>query len=293
MLRVLYGLILRAHPAYFRQRFGEEMQSIFDQAENDGVALDLLVDAIVSLARQWTLRPQFWEEPPLAMAGQGPPLFSSLNSDKPRTAALVYGAFLSALVLNGICWTMGYAWNHPTFMELRRPVIRPPASWKVQTKGATPDEATETVEPELYADEGRVVLIFTAHPHTDHAAPVGNSSEPSSTASSAPANSSAPSSNLSATPSPGLPQSSVGTYISDSAGHERVNVTLNGGRLQLELVGVFSSPLTPVSGSQRLTCTTRDCSVTFSTNTSGMADQIEIHYGGHEIQAFRVQGAVF
>ena len=69
MLRVLHHLVLRAHPPYFRQRFAEEMQSIFDQTGGTLAAAGLLVDAILSLGRQWTLRPEFWEEPALAAVG--------------------------------------------------------------------------------------------------------------------------------------------------------------------------------------------------------------------------------
>ncbi len=287
MLRVLYGLILRAHPEYFRQRFGEEMQSIFDEAESDRVALGLLADAVVSLARQWTLRPHFWTEPQLAGAGQGAPLFSSLENNKPRTSALIYGAFVSVLVLNGVSLTMGYAWNHPRFMDIRPgygPAGRLPDSKLISR--ALP-RRTLPAEPALYTDEGRVVLIFTTHAHAAAAAPDANSSV------AAPMAASSQSSDSSAAPPAGLLQSYAGTYISNSAGHERVNVTLVGGRLQLEVAGVFSSPLTPVSNAQPLVCGGADCQVSFLANASGTVDQIEIHYAGREIQAFRLQGAIF
>jgi hypothetical protein len=287
MLRVLYGLILRAHPAYFRQRFGDEMQSIFDHAESDRVAVGLLADAMISLARQWTLRPQFWEEPGLAVAGQGAPLFSSLENNKPCTSALIYGAFLSVLVLNGVSLTMGYAWNHPRFMDIRPgygPAGRVPDSKLISRP--VPRHALAAA-PSLYTDEGRVVLIFTTHAHAVAAAPDASSSVPPPTATSS------QSSVQSSAPSADLLQSYAGTYISDSAGHERVNVELAGRRLQLEVLGVLSSPLTLVSNSQLLVCGGADCQVRFSANASGTVDQVEIHYAGREIHAFRVQGAIF
>ena len=43
MLRVLYRLVLRAHPPYFRQRFAEEMQCIFDHADSGVAAAGLLL----------------------------------------------------------------------------------------------------------------------------------------------------------------------------------------------------------------------------------------------------------
>ena len=160
MLRVLYSWVLRAHPPYFRQRFGDEMQSIFDCAETPGVQVGLVVDGVLSLLRQWSLRPQFWEQPNLQLAAEGSPLFHTLDRFKPRPTALLYGALLSAFVLNGICWTMGYAWNHPVFIEIRQPIISPPAAWGVRS--APHPTAPTQVEPWLYTDQGRVVLIFNA-----------------------------------------------------------------------------------------------------------------------------------
>jgi len=158
MLRVLYCWLLHAHPPYFRQRFAEEMQSIFDSAVSRGAQVGLFVDGVLSLMRQWSLRPQFWEKPTLV--ADDAPLFHTFDSFKPRIAALFYGALLSAFVLNGISWTMGYAWNHPIFIEIRQPIITPPAFWAVRN----PPHPTTTVqvEPWLYTDQGRVVLIFNA-----------------------------------------------------------------------------------------------------------------------------------
>ena len=114
MLRFLYCAALRAHPQHFRERFAEEMQAIFDQAESPPQQIGLLADAMLSLLRQWTLRPEFLRERATAAPDGGALLFSSLGDSKPRTVALFYGAILSALVLNGVSLTMGYAWEHPS-----------------------------------------------------------------------------------------------------------------------------------------------------------------------------------
>lgn len=292
MLRVLHRLVLRAHPPYFRQRFAEEMQSIFDQAGGTLAAASLLADAILSLGRQWTLRPKFWEEPALAAVGHGAPLFSTLDSNKPRTSALVYGAFMSAVVLNGICWTMGYAWNHPTFMEIRRPVIVPPASWKARP--TPPPDATTSAEPGLYTEEGRVVLIFNAPAHASmDASPTDKPSPRASATAANPADSSSRSANLSVDSPPSALRSYTGTYVSNSAERERVIVTVDGGRLQLEVVGAFRSPLAPLPKSQLLACGVGDCRVAFSSSAGGTVDRIDIQYAGREIEALRAQGAVF
>jgi hypothetical protein len=62
MFRHLYHFVVLAHPASFRQRFGEEMLSIFDQSEGKLSRVGLLADGVVSLLRQWALRPDFLQE---------------------------------------------------------------------------------------------------------------------------------------------------------------------------------------------------------------------------------------
>lgn len=257
------------------------MQSIFDEADCGLAEAALLADAVLSLLRQWSLRPQFGEESPLVAAGEGTPLFSVLDKNKPRASALVYGALLSVLVLNGVSWTMGYAWNHPIFIELRRPVFVPPASWDRKSASVPRAESTETAEPSLYTGEGRIVLIFPSHAHaTNEASPtifLSMTSPESARSSGAPI----------------FLQAYPGTYLSSSESGERVKVTLNSGRLQLEVVGFFSSPIEPIPGSQQMTCAVGNCSATFSTNASGVASRVEIHFDGRTIRASRVQGAVF
>ena len=145
MLRSLYQLVLRAHPPYFRQRFAEEMQCIFDHADSGVAAAGLLGDGVWSLLRQWSLRPQFWEEAPLVVAVPGTPLFSVLDSNKPRTAALIYGAVLSALVLNGVCWTWAmpgiirFLLNSGARCSFRpRPGMRKPGARRVPARPTLP-----------------------------------------------------------------------------------------------------------------------------------------------------------
>ena len=75
MLRRLYCLLLRLHPPYFRQRFANEMLLIFDEkttADGRRAAARLMADGAASLARQWALRPRFWEQPARPVADGGP-----------------------------------------------------------------------------------------------------------------------------------------------------------------------------------------------------------------------------
>jgi hypothetical protein len=166
MLRSLYCAVLRLHPRYFRERFADEMQSIFDQAQSRTVAFALFIDAAVSLGRQWTLRSGFWEEPALAGSSDVPSLFVTGGNSRPRAIALFYGAILSIFVLNGVVWTFGYAWSHPFLLEIRHPMIKPPQSWNASAATTVRTQAPEVV---LIPPEGRVVLVFSA-PATGSAA---------------------------------------------------------------------------------------------------------------------------
>jgi hypothetical protein len=61
VIRVLYALLIRLHPAAFRERFAQEMLCIFEEAGNAWGAGSLLRDAIVSLLRQWLIRSDLWK----------------------------------------------------------------------------------------------------------------------------------------------------------------------------------------------------------------------------------------
>jgi D-alanyl-D-alanine carboxypeptidase len=56
--RMAYRCIVRLHPHAFRVQFGDEMIWIFEQAAETHGAFRLLVDGLVSLTRQWLLRPR-------------------------------------------------------------------------------------------------------------------------------------------------------------------------------------------------------------------------------------------
>src|SRR5256884_4321164 len=62
MLRLFYRGLLRFHPSRFRERFAEEMLSIFDHVEGRAASAELVADAFISLVRQWTMRSEYWEE---------------------------------------------------------------------------------------------------------------------------------------------------------------------------------------------------------------------------------------
>jgi hypothetical protein len=274
------------------------MQSIFDATDRTLERAGLLVDGVISLARQWGLRPHFWEEPAMQATANGVPLFDSLGPSTPRTAALVYGAFLSAMVLQGVCWTMGYAWNHPRYMDIRPghgPHGRVPEKF---LRERPVYHAPRSTEPSLTTDQGRVLLIFNLH----NAAATPSQGSGEEKKESKPATSvSIPSVNTSSSaPMIGVSlvseelQSYTGSYVGTNPNRTRINVTMDAGHLQLEVAGEFRSELLLMAQPQRMGCNVADCWVAFSTGATGAVDGVEVHYRGREIHAVREQrGMVF
>ena len=120
MLRFFYAGLLRLHPQVFRQRYGKEMQWIFDQAAVQGRTFPLFADAVLSLWRQWTLRPEFWYQPETAnrAALDGVPAFYIGAGDTPRTSALIHGGVLSLIVFSAVCYTLSHSNSHGRFFPL-------------------------------------------------------------------------------------------------------------------------------------------------------------------------------
>jgi hypothetical protein len=273
MLRFLYRCVLRAHPAYFRQRFADEMLSIYDQAEGKLSAAKLLVDGVISLLRQWALRPEFWPEaPPALVATDGAPLFYTFANPKPRTAALFYGALLSAMVLNGVCWIMGYAWNHPRFMDIRPgygPAGRVPESKLISRPLRRSPVAPE---PPLSTDAGRLLLVFNspARPHS------GTPPE-SATAGAALSTPRMVSIDL---------QAYAGTYVA-SAKPVEVLITVEAGRLYVEFPGEVSGFFGPASLTRFVAADVPDCWIEFAANRDGIIDRAEVYCRGEHVTALR------
>jgi predicted dienelactone hydrolase len=119
MLRFAYRWLLRLHPRYFRQRFAEEMLWIFDEAEGNLEAVELVTDGVVSLVRQWTLRRAFWKEPVGGRNCDGVPIFCSFDTFKPRSSALIQGIALSIVMFWAACWAVRYSWNRSANVAIR------------------------------------------------------------------------------------------------------------------------------------------------------------------------------
>lgn len=61
IMRGLYCRLVWLHPAAFRQRFGEEMIWIFDEAVGRWGAASLVIDAGMSLVRHWLVPSGLWK----------------------------------------------------------------------------------------------------------------------------------------------------------------------------------------------------------------------------------------
>jgi hypothetical protein len=61
MTCLLYVFFLGLHPPAFRREFGREMLWIFDEGRVSEGAFVLLLDLLISMARQWLLRSGAWK----------------------------------------------------------------------------------------------------------------------------------------------------------------------------------------------------------------------------------------
>ena len=102
MLRRLYIQIIWLHPAPFRWRFGDDMLDDFDRAANRA-RLRYLADAVVSLARQWLLRPEFRHPEAVPVTAEAlpatadVPVFQTIEDYRPGPAVFLHGGLLSLL----------------------------------------------------------------------------------------------------------------------------------------------------------------------------------------------------
>jgi hypothetical protein len=170
MLRFAYSWVLRFHPSLFRQRFGQEMLAIFDLQQGLWARNKLLADGILSLLRQWLLRPEFWAESHEQSVPSGVPLFYMVKRFTPRIVALIDGGLVSIVTFTMVCLMMQYTWQHPVVMPIvsyyrarPHPSARGLAS---QSRLLRPEQ-----EQPVYVDGGRVFLVVQGpsdHAQTQH-----------------------------------------------------------------------------------------------------------------------------
>jgi non-heme chloroperoxidase len=125
MLRRLYNCAVRLHPSSFRRRFGDEMLHIFDQQKGRLAAVGLMLDCVLSLLRQWTLRSHIGIElsgaPLLAPTADDIPSFETLDAFRPRASAIIHGMVLSLILFCMTVFAIRYSWIR--VLNLRIPEV--------------------------------------------------------------------------------------------------------------------------------------------------------------------------
>ena len=126
MVRWLYIQLLMAHPAVFRDRFGEEMLEAFDLSSGVREHWRLLVDNLLSVARQWVLRSEFhepWRAPSAAGSGYDLITFQQIEPYKPNRIALMQGGLAAILLLFGMVSAINHGGNklRTLTIGMRRP----------------------------------------------------------------------------------------------------------------------------------------------------------------------------
>jgi Ca2+-binding EF-hand superfamily protein len=107
MRRILYVWLLRLHPAPFRRQFGSEMLTIFDDPASRESSRGLFTDAIVSLLRQWVLRPEFRNAGADTVVPAVVPMFAGFDDYRLRPVAVLSGGVLSVVLLFSIVFAIG------------------------------------------------------------------------------------------------------------------------------------------------------------------------------------------
>ena len=159
MLRTLYRCTVRLHPSGFRDRFGEEMLSIFDQQSGTVSALRVLADGLLSLLRQWILRPNFPSElaayPVPPAIPDGIPFFATLDAFRPRPSAVINGVVLSAVLFCMTCIAIRYSWIRVLHVQIAGVSLDPYAQihpgassgdFRGKSAPSTPDQSLATGE---------------------------------------------------------------------------------------------------------------------------------------------------
>jgi hypothetical protein len=157
MLRFLYRFSLRLHPPAFRQRFGDEMLSLFDRAQGKLDSFRLLMDSLISLARQWTLRQEFWYEgclSPIPPPAHGTPSFRTLDPFRPRASAVIHGVMLSVFIFCVTCFAVKYSWIH--VLNIQIPAVQFESPQSIHSDSEASAFLLETAAPTSWGNAAPV-----------------------------------------------------------------------------------------------------------------------------------------
>lgn len=307
MLRFAYNWILRLHPRRFRRCFADEMLWIFDQSQGIPGTVKLLQDGFFSLARQWTLRSEYWEEgedsastPPLSL--DGIPLFHSLESPKPRAAALLQGGVFSIVAFYVILLALKYSWNHPVFVQFSGIQFE-------ATSDDVPSDSPERLSSDAN-EKGSAHLAISrasrrAHPKAISSVPgkfavveahtpestsgtgfppgVDNSTKPTVPIVSPP---SVQSFSPSVTPSAVL-RSYAGTYVAGPPNEIEVSITFEDGKLAIEVPGEPKNRLVAMSATRFTIAGSTNDWIDFKSQGYPIGSQANISLSGRHLVVHR------
>lgn len=263
MLRRLFRCVLLLHPPYFRRRFSEEMLSIFDHAADSWAELLLVIDGLVSAARQWGFRPEFLDEfsAEQPLVPDGVPSFYTVPPFHPRTPAVIHGMLLSLALFCLTCVGIRYSWMrilqvHIPSVQFDEPIAPPQAS---PSRGNT----TLSTSPVLLAPEHAAPIALppptgaSVSPLiTPRAITIQKRSLKGISQSEGPLRLSLPASSTESFVEVAL-QDYAGTYVVPSGG-PTILVSVEGGCLMMKVAGQPKLALTPVSETKFTVAATDD-----------------------------------
>ena len=140
MTRYLYHWLLRLHPPQFRGRYAREMQWIFDESADTRGRYALLGDALLSLIRQWAVRPRTTRETPAtATAAQvvDVPVFYISDDSTLSAGSLLKGTMLSVAVFVAAAFVIAHG-GPSGLVRLPRVVIASSNTARSTTGGISP-----------------------------------------------------------------------------------------------------------------------------------------------------------
>jgi len=175
MSEKLYAWLLRLYPSHFRETYGDESLQLFrDRARDEKgflprlrLWLDLLLDATISLPREYL------HIPSARVVASGPqhlngiPTFYVLQNASPRPGALFVGGLLSLVTL-ATCWAslghyknpansqateFGYAPGESRFAETRPAPPNPPSAASAAPRPFTQPDALNKTERKRVFEE--------------------------------------------------------------------------------------------------------------------------------------------
>lgn len=289
MLRHLYRIAIRLHPPAFRNRFGEEMLSIFESTPRKSTQFTLLCDSLVSILRQWILRTDFRSETSRASAipaADGVPSFSSLDGFRPRTSAVIDGVILSVALFVMTCFAIRYSWIRVLHVQI--PEYHVDNYLEMHTASPSELRGQPTPEPKQSPNTDHQSGLISPHLQVD-VMPVEAES----------ALLSSPATRATSEPAPGQPaivatemtvqlplESYAGTYKSQSP-RMTIKIAVKNGQLSMHIVGESPRTLSPVSVTEFAIAGAGNSRIEFVPAQNGEIVRLRLSRDGQQITAER------